>query len=111
MIKFPKEGIILAPSAQHLQIYQEVLKQHSNLTGLQIYPLENYIQSFSLAPAKEDIEILFAYKEALKHLSKENTFYESREDADFLSGLLQFMKQAKMFEMSEFPDSTQKEKV
>lgn len=110
MIKFPKEGIILAPSAQHLQIYQEVLKQHSNLTGLQIYPLENYIQSFSLAPAKEDIEILFACKEALKHLSKENTFYESREDADFLSGLLQFMKQAKMFEMSEFPDSTQKEK-
>ncbi len=110
MIIIPDSGTILAPSNLHLPLYQEILKQQSNCTNIQVLSLSSWLSSFYSGQAKSELEILYLYKEALENLSYQNAFYSSIEDYDFLKACLSFIKLAKTYQIHEFPASTQKEK-
>lgn len=109
MIQIPNCGTILAPANLHLPLYQEILKQKSNCTNIQVLSLSTWMSSFYSGQSKSELEILYKYKEALENLSYQNAFYSSIEDYDFLEACLSFIKLAKTYQINEFPSSTQKE--
>ncbi|MBQ0064604.1 MAG: PD-(D/E)XK nuclease family protein [Firmicutes bacterium] len=105
MIKLPKSGIILAPANMHLKIYDT----YKDCVGVEVYALFTFIQRF-LSKGKEDLEILYEYKNALKDISKANAFYSSCNDSDFLQACLSFLKDTKKYNVHSFPKHSQKEK-
>lgn len=110
MIQIPDNSTILAPATLHLSLYKEILKQKRDCLGIQVLTLSSWLSSFYHGQTKSDIEILYLYKEALKNTSLSNAFYSSKEDYDFLSACLDFIKMAKTYQIHNFPCSTQKEK-
>lgn len=110
MIQIPDNSTILAPATLHLSLYKEILKQKKDCLGIQVLTLSSWLSSFYHGQTKSDIEILYLYKEALKNTSLSNAFYSSKEDYDFLSACLDFIKMAKTYQIHNFPCSTQKEK-
>lgn len=110
MIQITENSTILAPANLHLPLYQEILKQKKNCLGIQVLTLSSWLSSFYYGQEQSDIEILYRYKEALETLSKNNSFYSSKEDYDFLTACLDFIKMAKTYQIKDFPVSTQKEK-
>ena len=110
MIQIPDNSTILAPATLHLSLYKEILKQKKDCLGIQVLTLSSWLSSFYHGQNKSDIEILYLYKDALKNISLSNAFYSSKEDYDFLSACLDFIKMAKTYQIHKFPCSTQKEK-
>ncbi len=110
MIQIPDSCTILAPANLHLPLYQEILRQKSNCTDIQVLSLSTWMSSFYNGQTKSELEILYQYKEALENLSIQNAFYSSIEDYDFLKSCLDFMKLSKTYQIKDFPSTTQKEK-
>ena len=110
MIQIPDNSTILAPATLHLSLYKEILKQKKDCLGIQVLTLSSWLSSFYHGQNKSDIEILYLFKEALQKVSAQNAFYSSKEDYDFLSACLDFIKMAKTYQIKDFPSSTQKEK-
>ena len=110
MINIPDSCTILAPAAMHLVLYKEILEQKQNSKGIQVITLDSFLSPFYQGELKKDTEILFEYKQALNHLSSHNAFYSSRNDYDFLTSCLDFIKWAKTMNITQFSSNTQKEK-
>lgn len=109
MIQIPDRSIILAPSSLHLNLYETIYQQKGNCLNIQINSIDTYIRSLIQKEAKTEIEILYAYKNALRDLPESNAFARSKQDLDFLRTCLRFMKQVKMYDVKIFPDTTKKE--
>ncbi|MDO4465609.1 MAG: PD-(D/E)XK nuclease family protein [Bacillota bacterium] len=105
MIKLPNRGIVIAPSNMHLRIYDT----YKECLGIEVYALHSFLQRF-LPQGKEDLEILYEYKKALKEIPETNAFQKSCTDSDFLQACLSFLKDAKKFNIHTFPENSQKEK-
>lgn len=110
MIQIPDNSTILAPAHLHLPLYKEILKQKKDCLGIQVLTLSSWLSSFYHGQKKSNIEILYQYKETLKNISTNNSFYSSKDDADFLNACFNFIQIAKTYQMDTFPSHTQKEK-
>lgn len=108
-MNIPETGTILAPSSQHLQLYEAIYKQHGNCIGISVQPMEGFISN--LAPAQQDgIRQIYELKEKLKDLPESNAFYNSKADYDFLKSILQFTAKIKQYKVTDLPETNQKYK-
>ncbi len=110
MISIPDRSIILAPGALHLSLYDTIYKQKGNCLNIQINTISTYIHSLTSPNEKSEIEILYAYKQALSTLDETNAFASSKDDPDFLKTCLDFIREITLYDVHDFPDTTRKEK-
>ena len=110
MLTIPNHSILIVPSAMHLPFYKEIFTQKQNCLDIELFSLETFIDSFLLKKEKETIEIIFEYKQALQDVNKDNAFYTSRNDVDFLKSILAFVRMQKLYHIQNLPQSNKKEK-
>lgn len=101
--------ILIAPGSLHLPLYQEIYRQKGCTLGITVMTLESWLRSRMHTQAKTTLEIVCAYAKALEALPKDNVFYESRSDYDFLSDCLQFLSMASMYQLETKPGSSKRE--
>lgn len=105
---WPNKGTIIAPAALHLPLYDALLQEQHDLTGLQVLTLDAWMARF--APRQRSgAADLFAAKERLQPL-KDNSFAGSFADREFLDACLKFKERARFLGIETFPDRTKKEK-
>lgn len=109
MLHIPDHATIIAPVHLHLPLYQTILKQKKNCIGIRVISLYSFIQNFLPESTVSDSVLLYKYREALQDLSSSNAFYHSRGDVHFLRECLQFMKEAKLYDIQAFPKDHKKE--
>lgn len=105
---WPKKGTIIAPAALHLPLYDAILQENHDLTGLQVLTLDAWLAG--LNPGKRSMAAdLFQAKECLQHL-KDNSFAASFADKEFLDECLKFKERARMAGIKDWPADTKKNK-
>lgn len=112
MLNIPSNSIIIADSTLHLPLYEKILEQKGNTLFIKVVSLSSFIMPYYTSRADNRLEILYQYKTKLENLSKENAFYSSRNDSEFLNACLEFLKYASTYgiDFNELPSNTQKEK-
>ena len=110
MFTIPDHSILIVPSSMHLPFYKEIYSQKQNCLDIELFSLETFIDSFLLKKEKETIELLYSYRQALQDLKETNAFYSSRNDVDFLTTLLAFMRLIKLYKIENLPRFNKKEK-
>ncbi len=109
-IRIEENTIIIAPSALHLDLYQEIVRQTGGCLNITVLTLEAYLSRHLSRERESQTVILYRYALALEDLPEENTFYTSKNDYDFLSECLNFMTLAKLYEIHDFPQESKREK-
>ena len=109
-MKILDQGVVLAPGSLHLAVYNEIFKEKGNCLNLSALTLNSFLLSHLETKVPSPLELIFEYAKALKNLSKDNSFYGSVHDYDFLAACLDFMQTAALYDLKHFPQETQKEK-
>ncbi len=109
-ITIEENTIIIAPSALHLDLYQEIVRQTGGCLNITVLTLEAYLSRALSKSRQSNTVILYRYALALSDLSEDNTFYRSRQDYDFLNECLNFILLAKLYDLREFPQGNKREK-
>ena len=73
-MEFKEDMIILAPANMHTGIYNEILSQKGDCINIEVYAMNSFIKRFFKGLQKEELEVLYQYKDALSALDKENNF-------------------------------------
>lgn len=103
---------IVAPSALHLPLYEQIFAQKGDCLHLRVISLEAWLQQQTEGARVPLIAILYEYARLLENLNPENVFYESRRDYDFLKACLDFIPLMKMYslEAKDIDARTEREK-
>ena len=109
-MNLPANGVVLAPGSLHLPLYEKLLGERAHTLGLEVTPLETYMNLFAGQERTSPMGSLYAYREALKDLPPANAFAGSVSDLSFLNNLLNFAGEAKLYGITEFPADTAREK-
>ncbi len=109
-MKIEDNTILIAPSALHLPLYEEIAKQKGNCLNITVLSLEAYLNRHLQKPKPSTASILYQYERALSDLSVTNTFYSSRKDYDFLCDCERFMTNVQLYDITEFPTDTTRER-
>ncbi len=108
-MKISDHSIILAPASMHMAIYQEILHQKHNCIDIDVLSVSGYVRQLLHTVPVSDIEWYYRFQEVLKDIPKDNVFYSSLKDMNFLSACLDFVRWTKLYGVSHFPHTTQKE--
>lgn len=109
-IQIEDNTILIAPGPLHLRLYEEIFKQKGSCLNISVLSLDAYLNRSLQTPKPSTASLLYTYANALADLSPENTFYPSRRDFDFLKACHDFMTLVKLHDITEFPQSDQRER-
>ncbi len=101
---------LIAPSALHLELYQKIIEQRGSCLNITVLGLDAYLARKLSKPRTPLIALLYQYSRALETLSKDNLFYTSRNDYDFLKDCEDFMTLVQMYDLHDFPANTKRER-
>ena len=112
MFNIPNNATILADAKLHLPLYDKIIQSKGNTLSIKVMSLEAFISPFYPDDLDKPLEILYQYKNKLNSLSKENAFYSSKEDPNFLKACLEYITWAAAFDfdLQNSKNTTQKEK-
>lgn len=102
--------ILIAPGALHLPLYEEIYKQKGSCMNITVLSLEAYLNRHLQKPKPSTASVLYEYERALSDLPSTNTFYSSRKDYDFLRDCHRFMTNIQLYDITEFPTDTSRER-
>ena len=109
-MKIEDNTILIAPSALHLRLYEEIFKQKGSCLNITVLSLEAYLNRKLHKPKPSTASLLYDYAAALDSLPKDNMFYGSRKDYDFLKACQDFMVLVKLYDIKDFPQNDQRQK-
>ncbi len=109
-MKIEDNTILIAPSALHLRLYEEIFKQKGSCLNISVLSLEAYLNRKLYKPKPSTASLLYDYAAALESLPSENMFYDSRKDYDFLKACQDFMTLAKLHGIVDFPQKDARQK-
>ena len=109
-MKIEDNTILIAPSALHLRLYEEIFKQKGSCLNISVLSLEAYLNRKLYKPKPSTASLLYDYAAALETLSPSNMFYGSRKDYDFLKACQDFMTLVKLYGIVDFPQNDARQK-
>ncbi|WP_304769939.1 hypothetical protein [Ileibacterium valens] len=103
---------ILAPGTLHLPLYAKMYEMLGNTTNIRLLSLDSWLREQVEFPIQNNLSLLYQYRKQLSSLSAANSFFESREDYDFLRDCLDFMSKFFLYELSieDLPQNTKRDK-